>query len=139
MNELLLLKLKNQGYCCSQIMVLLVLDLLEKENNDLVAFAGGLCMGGATEKGPCGILTAGMSILSMYAKKEKDRLALMQDEYLLFFKTLVSNGIACREITGDYFPAPDPTACGQLLAKSHPQLMAILVENNFDPCDNSDE
>lgn len=31
-------------------------------------------MGGGMETGPCGILTAGMSIFSMYAKKDKDRL-----------------------------------------------------------------
>jgi hypothetical protein len=139
MNDIQILKLKSQGYCCSQIMVLMVLDLMDKENEDLVNFSAGLCMGSGIQTGSCGILTAGMSILAMYAKKDTDRLALMQETYLSFFQGLAQKGISCKDITGKYYPAPDPDTCGSLLAKSHSQLMTILVDNGFDPADNSDD
>ncbi len=138
MNDIQILKFKSQGYCCSQIMVLLVLDFMDRKNEDLVHFAGGLCMGGGTEKGTCGILTAGMSILAMYARKETDRLVLMQESYLAFFQAQAGAGISCKDIAGDYYPAPHPIACGPLLSRSFSQIMTILVENGFDPADNAD-
>jgi len=135
MNDLDILTLKHQGYCCSQIMVILTLDLMDRKNEDLVAFSRGLCMGGGTETGPCGILTAGMSILSLFAKTDTDRLALMQESYLGFFKGLAPTGVGCKEITGEYFPAPHPETCGRFLSSSFSRLMAILSENGFDPAD----
>ncbi|MBU0972241.1 MAG: C-GCAxxG-C-C family protein [Proteobacteria bacterium] len=135
MNELEILKLKHQGYCCSQIMVHMILDLMDRENENLIRFARGLCMGGGMEKGPCGILTAGMSILSMMAGDDTDRWLLMQETYLTFFQTLATGGAGCKDITGEYFPGPHPEICGQYLSRSFSQLMAILVENGFDPTD----
>jgi hypothetical protein len=137
MNDIQILKLKAQGYCCSQIMVCMVLDLMDKENRNLVDFAGGLCMGGGMEEGPCGILTAGMCILALYAKKDKDRLALMQESFLSFFRTAAPKGIGCRQITGDRFPELNPATCGPLLAAAYSQMISILAENGFDPTDIS--
>lgn len=139
MNEIDMLRLKSQGYCCSQIMVLAALDILEKENDDLVRFAGGLCMGGGMETGACGILTAGISILAMYAKKDDERLVLMQDTYLNFFKSRAQKGqsVACIDIAGDFYPASNPDTCGPILFACHSQLTTILVENGFDPTDNT--
>ncbi|MFH2094037.1 MAG: DVU_1555 family C-GCAxxG-C-C protein [Pseudomonadota bacterium] len=137
MNDIQILKLKSQGYCCSQIMVLMVLDLLDKENEDLVHFARGLCMGGGTENGACGILAAGMCILAMYAQTDTEKLALMQEAYLIFFQTQAQSGILCKDILGDHYPVPRSETCGALLSQSHAQLMAILLENGFDPSDLS--
>jgi Putative redox-active protein (C_GCAxxG_C_C) len=135
MNEIDILTLKHQGYCCSQIMVIMTLNLMDEKNEDLVDFSRGLCMGGGMETGPCGILTAGMSILAMMAKKDTDRLALMQESYLGFFQSLSVNGVGCKEITGDYFPAPHPETCGRFLIQSFSRLMTILSENGLDPAD----
>lgn len=137
MNDIQILKLKAQGYCCSQIMVCMVLDLMDKENQDLVDFAGGLCMGGGMETGPCGIFTAGMSIFALYAKKDKDRLALMQESFLAFFQAAAPTGIGCRQITGDSFPGLNPGVCGPLLSNAYSHILSLLVENGFDPADNS--
>ncbi len=138
MNDIQILKLKARGDCCSQIMVCMVLDLMDKENQELLDFARGLCMGGGMEQGPCGILTAGMCILALYAKKDKDRLALMQESFLSFFQTAAPTGINCRQITGDSFPELNPGTCGPLLAAAYSQILSILVENDFDPADDSD-
>ena len=34
MNDLDILTLKHQGYCCSQIMVIMTLDLMDRKNED---------------------------------------------------------------------------------------------------------
>jgi len=138
MNDIQILNLKAQGYCCSQIMVCMVLDLMDKENKDLVDFARGLCMGGGMEEGPCGILTAGMCILALYAKKDTDRLALMQESFLSFFQKAAPTGVGCRDITGESFPELNPGICGPLLSTAYSQILSLLVENGFDPADNSD-
>lgn len=119
-------------------MVRMVLDLLDKQNQDLVDFAGGLCMGSGMETGPCGILTAGMSILALYAKKDNDRLVLMQESFLSFFQAAAPAGVGCRDITGDSFPSLNPGTCGPLLSTAFSQILSLLVENGFDPADNSD-
>ncbi len=139
MNDIKILKLGSQGYCCSQIMVAMVLDLMDKKNEDLVAFAGGLCMGSGMETGPCGILTAGMAILALYAKKDRDRLALMQETFLSFFQEAAPEGVGCSQIVGETFPAINPATCGPLLTAAYSQIVTLLVENGFDPADNSDD
>jgi len=135
MNDLDILTLKHQGYCCSQIMVIMTLDLMDRKNEDLVSFSRGLCMGGGMETGPCGILTVGMGILALFAKNDTDRLALMQESYLGFFKELAVTGVGCKDITGEYFPAPHPETCGRFLSLSFSRLMTILSGNGFDPAD----
>ena len=65
-------RLKNAGYCCTQIMVKMALDEEEKENEDLLRAINGLCMGiGRTQK-ICGVLTGGVAILGLYAGKGND-------------------------------------------------------------------
>ncbi|MBZ0309444.1 MAG: C-GCAxxG-C-C family protein, partial [Anaerolineae bacterium] len=60
-------KLKEQGFFCSQIIMILGLELQGKENPDLVramhGLAGGLGFTGET----CGALTGGSSVLGVYA------------------------------------------------------------------------
>ena len=120
-----------------QIMVLMVLGFWEEENQDLVNFAGGLCVGAGVEQGACGILTGGMGILAMFAQKDKARLSAMQEAYLDFFKGLpqTTQGLGCKDIAGDAYPQSNPETCGRLLLDSFSQLMSILVENEFDPED----
>ncbi|WP_022666528.1 DVU_1555 family C-GCAxxG-C-C protein [Desulfospira joergensenii] len=141
MIQMEILKLKNQGYCCSQIMVKMLLDLMGRENPDLVDFSRGLCMGSGRAEGPCGIFTAGMGILAMMAKEEKDVLALMQEAWIDFFDTAVPEPgrTACREISGEFYPQPDPRTCGNLLDQSFSSLLALVQENGFDPQDFGEE
>jgi hypothetical protein len=140
MDDIQLLKLKHQGYCCTQIMVIMVLDMWGEQNPALVDFAGGLCTGAGMEQGPCGILTGGMGILAMVAGSDKDRLILMQEAFETFFReqTRACGGVGCADIVGDHYPAPDPETCNRLLKTSYGGLMAILVENGFDPADPPD-
>jgi len=54
-----MLQLRQKGYCCSQILLILALDSEHKTNTDLVRAARGLCYGmGSGEV--CGCLSAGV-------------------------------------------------------------------------------
>ena len=135
MDELEILRLKSQGLCCSQIMVKLVLDLMDRDNPDLVAFSRGLCLGYGEETGACGILTAGICIMAMYAPADPDLRGLLQESFVTDFKTWTGDKTSCRGIVGDHYPNMHPSTCGSLLVKAHERLVKILAENGIDPAD----
>ncbi len=62
-----LLPYVKEGYCCSQLLTLLVLQAQGKENQDLVRATHGLCMGLGFSNGPCGLLTGGATALGLLA------------------------------------------------------------------------
>lgn len=85
---------KLKGYCCSQIIMGLGLESLEKENDDLIRAMGGFCNG--LEEGKlCGTLAAGVALLYMVDPKEANkelRSSLMDWFYDRF------GGYECEEI-----------------------------------------
>ena len=62
-------KLASQGYCCSQILILM--DLMDKgiENHDLIRAMAGLCVGTGGSGKTCGIVTGGACLMGIYAGK----------------------------------------------------------------------
>ena len=98
-------KLKNAGYCCTQVMLKMALEEEEKENEDLLRAANGLCMGvGSTQK-TCGVLTGGVAIFGLYAGKGKDmeypkmEYSEMVDEYTEWFEEEFGS-TECSDIIG---------------------------------------
>ena len=61
-----------KGYCCSQIITGLILEDLNKENNDLIAAMGGYCNGLETGE-TCGTLLAAVAMLYMVDPKGADK------------------------------------------------------------------
>ena len=57
-------ELKSQGFVCSQIIVMMGLDLLGKENPDLVKAMHSLAGGIGYTGDVCGTLTAGACLLA---------------------------------------------------------------------------
>ena len=49
----------RQGYCCSQLLLLLMLQAQDRQNPDLVRAMHGLCHGIGQSDGPCGQLPDG--------------------------------------------------------------------------------
>ena len=47
----------RQGYCCSQLLLLLMLRIMDQESAPVVRAAQGLCHGIGQSDGPCGLLT----------------------------------------------------------------------------------
>lgn len=138
MDELEILKLKHQGFCCSQIMVKMVLDLMGRKDPCLVDFCRGLCMGAGRPDGPCGIFTAGMGILAMMARDQKKVLPLLQETWMDLFDAAVPDPgrTSCREISGSFYPQPDPVTCSDLLDHAFSSLLSLLRENGLDPQDS---
>ena len=147
MNEydLDIFRLANQGYCCSQIVMQLGLDIQGKENPGLIRALSALCHGFPENRGVCGALSGAGCLLAYYAGKgspdceENKRLPLMLSEIAQWFDnhcTQHSHGILCQEIVPD--GKPDTVLCGSLLSACYGQAMTILVENGFDPLGGHD-
>jgi hypothetical protein len=133
-------ELKQQGFFCSQILIMLGLELQGKSNPDLVrcmhGLAGGLGFMGET----CGTLTGGACLLGLYAGKgtpaEQDdpRLLLMIEALVKWFKEgfgVEYGGITCDHILEDN-PKNRSARCPRLVAETYQKVKELLVENGFD-------
>jgi len=133
-------ELKQQGFFCSQILIILGLEMQGKSNPDLVrcmhGLAGGLGFTGET----CGTLTGGACLLGLYAGKglpaeqEDPRLLFMIEALVRWFKERYGaqyGGITCNHILEDN-PRNQLTRCPQLVAETYQKVKELLVENGFD-------
>ena len=136
-----MMELAGRGYCCAQIMVLLALGEMGRENPDLVRAAGGLCNGLGDCSGPCGVLTGAALALGLHAGKGADaeeadeRLPLMLEELRDWFAAATAQygGISCGSILGRECGQPDQIRCGTLLSDATARVREILADNGFDP------
>lgn len=140
--EITLLRLSGQGYCCSQILVLLALAMQGRENPELVRAAAGLCNGLGQGAGTCGVLTGAACVLGMFAGKGSDaestdnRLPVMLADLTEWFADQAcqgSPGIRCEDILGGPAMQPDPARCGRLVRDAWARTLEILVQEGFDP------
>lgn len=135
-----MLELKRQGFFCSQILMILALELQGRENAPLVrashALAGGLGFTGET----CGALTGGAVVLGLYAGKGREsdeddpRLNFMVEDLVKWFKDGYGRdfgGIRCDDIlTG--VPNGTATRCPLMVAGTLQKVKDLLIENGFD-------
>lgn len=97
------------GECCSQIMLRVALDRLDRRNEDLIRSMFGLCEG-TPHGGTCGLVSAAACIFSLACPRE-DALALIgdfnewfEDNYGSFSCRVLTNGEPmkrmsfCREL-----------------------------------------
>lgn len=140
MDEMLfrMMELKAKGYYCSQIMMLLALENMEKTNPDLVRAMAGLAFGVGIGDA-CGALTGGACILSLYAGKGADdeeehfRLMGMLHELGDWFRETYEGqygGISCDAISEE--GALRNERCGGVVAATYQKVIDTLVENEFD-------
>ncbi|MEA4926537.1 MAG: C-GCAxxG-C-C family protein [Syntrophomonadaceae bacterium] len=136
-------KLFNAGYCCTQIMLKMALDEEEKENADLLRVFNGFCIGIGSSPKICGVLTAGIAVLGLYAGKGKDTeyskpgYSEMVDEYTEWFETEFG-GTECRELIGvvsftDWSTSQEyKLKCGNVLMQSYEKIQEILVNHDYE-------
>jgi len=138
--DLDILKLAHQGYCCSQIIMQMALDLQGLSNPGLLRAISGLCHGFTSTSGVCGAFTGASCLIAYYGGKGKpddiphDHLPLMLSELAQWFEEYASThfgGINCGDIVKDN--QPDTTICGGLVAECFGRSMTLLIENGFDP------
>ncbi len=142
MNDLSLplLEMAAQGYCCSQMIVLLGLELQGRENPELVRATAGLGHGLGQSGELCGALLGGICLLGLYTGKggpkeqEHERLQLMVADLVDWFRGTACAecaGIRCADILGD--APPDPSRCGGLVMGVYTRVLEILQEQGIDP------
>ncbi|HBL23846.1 MAG TPA: hypothetical protein DDZ40_06980 [Deltaproteobacteria bacterium] len=139
-----MLVLKEEGYCCSQVLLILGLELLGRTNIDLVRSMAGLCHGTSRSGEVCGALSGAACLLSLYAAKGSDgeeadeRLPQIFSELTSWFRRYVGTvygGITCDAILAK---CPDKSACGFIVRWTYQQIMDILQLNGFDPAKAKD-
>lgn len=135
-----MIELKRQGFYCSQILLIMGMDLLGKSNPDLVRSMHGLTRGLGDSGEICGALTGAACLLGFYAGKgtpeqeEDPRLDFMVADLVSWFKeeyTPRYGGIRCEEILRDD-PRGLVTRCPVLVSESFQKVKELLVENGFD-------
>lgn len=133
-----MLQLKQKGYCCTQIMLIMALESHDATNPQLVRAAGGLCYGVALSGEICGSLAGGACLLSLYTGKGSDdeqvneKYPALMSELSQWFRDTIGNaygGIRCDEILSNY---PDKSACGPLVAATYTKVMEILDAHGID-------
>jgi hypothetical protein len=142
-----LLPLVHQGYCCSQLLLLLMLQARDQQNADVVRAADGLCHGIGQSNGPCGLLTGGACALALVAGKGADdetvhpMLTPLLNDYATWFyeRTQAYGGQSCEQIaaglgatSGAAGEKPNPVACGDLLAECWEKIMELVQSYELD-------
>lgn len=136
-----LLALGTKGYTCSQIVMIMVLEIRGETHPELVRAMSGLSYGCGNSRGNCGALTGGASVLGLYAGKGADnetgseKLLTMTQELSDWFQERVAphGGIACQAIVGEASPEASRQTCGELVAETFEKVMEILQSNGYDP------
>jgi C_GCAxxG_C_C family probable redox protein len=140
-------ELKQQGFFCSQILMILTLELQGKENPDLVRAMNGLAGGLGFTGETCGALTGGACLLGLYAGKGKPeaeenlKLNFMIEDLLKWFREGYGKeygGIRCAEILEDK-PQNQATRCPVMVAGTFQKVKELLVENGFDLAGSDDD
>ena len=126
-----ILSYKQNGLCCSQIMVKLVLADLGLDNPDLVRGVAALCYGGGHLSGTCGVLTGAACALSVSLgrglghEQASPELPLLLGELVDWFTAeaeSVYGGIHCGEILA---ASPDKRGCTLLLISTLEKIRSI--------------
>lgn len=134
--------LSEKGYCCSQILALLILKAQGKDNDDLVRSLSGLCHGIGQSGDACGILTGGCCVLAYLVGRQTadDDTAMpgakiVLEEFVDWFNEETTDrwgSIHCTDILGEESPeGPNKSHCRELLAKSWVRLLGILTVHNI--------
>jgi hypothetical protein len=138
-SDLQILKFSQQGFCCSQIILLMALELQEKENPSLVRTMSALCHGMPSGKGVCGAYTGAACLIGYYAGKgtlyeeEIQSYQTMLDTLAQWFEQFClssGHGVHCEEIVDG--SNVNPSVCGALISKCYGEAISILLSNNID-------
>ncbi len=148
MNPILMdvLPFVREGYCCSQLLVLLMLRARGEENPALVRSQQALCHGMGQSEGPCGLLPGGACALSILAGKGAQdeephpMLTPIVNEYAAWFyeRTGQYGGYACPQVAdglgagADGNGVRDPVACGELLAECWEKICELVESYGLD-------
>jgi len=133
-------QLKTQGFYCSQILMLMGMELQGITNPDLVRTMQSLAGGVGFSGNLCGALTGGACLLGLYAGKgkpeepEDERLNLMLLELVDWFQVHTGaqyKGATCDQIL-EGKQSNIPLRCPGIIQTVWQKSKDILVEYGFD-------
>jgi hypothetical protein len=144
MNDTLIrmMQLGQQGFTCSQIIILLALELRGADNPDLVRAMGGLAYGCGSGSGSCGVLTGGCCLLALYTGKGRvDETPSARFEFMLKelndwfgrYTGCAPGDMSCRAIVGEAGPAESRQRCATILLDTYGKVVEILTAGGIDP------
>lgn len=132
-------QLAAQGFCCSQIMIIMGLDEQEKENPDLIRAMNGMCGGIGRSGKTCGVLTGGVCLIGMKFGKGTPieighaKLHRMIKDLMEWFEETYRS-IDCDEILG--YPLDEgneyPVRCGSIVSATFDKVQEILTAYSED-------
>jgi C_GCAxxG_C_C family probable redox protein len=135
-----LMAYRQQGFYCSQILILQGLEMMGKSNPDLVRAMHGLAGGLGFSGELCGALTGGACLAGLYTGKgtpeqpEDPRLIFIIEDLVRWFKAEYAGqfgGIRCEEILAGN-NQNQSTRCPILVAGVLQKVKELLVENGYD-------
>ncbi len=149
MNEELfkIIELAQQGFLCSQILLMMGLEANGKSNPDLIRAMNGLAGGLGFSGKNCGALSGGACLISLYAGKgspeetDDSRHNEMISELVQWFEDefgLKFGGINCRDILEDN-PQNMNERCPQIVLKTFEKVKEILKKNEYDLSGKTEE
>ena len=127
-------QLATQGFCCSQIMVILGLEDQGKENPDLIKAMHGLCGGIGRSGKTCGALTGGACLIGLNVGKgtptefSHAKINVMINDLLEWFED-VYGAIECSGILDHSLDEGNeyPVQCGNIVATTFNKVLEILA------------
>lgn len=134
-----MMTLSQQGFCCSQVLIMLGLEAQGKSNPDLVRAMGGLCGGVGYSGRACGALTGAVCLLSLYvgrgAPEEREMLfgRSMIDELVQWFEDEYGSrygGTDCYSILENN-PVNRVSRCPLLVYDTFEKAVEILESNRI--------
>lgn len=135
-----MVELSQAGFFCSQILLIIGLEALGRDNPDVVRAMAGLNGGLGFCGKTCGALTGGACLIGLYAGKgtveetEHNYLIDMVGQLVDWFEAEVKEqygGIDCEAILENN-PANRMARCPQLVLKTLGKVEEILVANGYD-------
>jgi len=125
-------KLNGMGYCCTQIMAIMMLRSMGRENPELVRALGGLCKGIGDSNETCGVLFGGVCLISLFLGKGSDDETPKGDlpfaiyDLANWFERQTRSpygGKRCGDILA---VSPDKKACLKLIVGTYEKALSIL-------------
>lgn len=139
-DRLRMLELARKGYYCSQILVIMGLEIKGEKNPDLVRAMDGLARGCIEGSCTCGSLTGGCCLLALFAGRGSDR-EKRDDKYKEMVEELVRwfwqkygfkyGGVDCMAIRGAEGAEQEHQRCWRILEGVYFKVMNIMEINGI--------
>lgn len=139
-----LMALEGRGYHCSQVLLLLALKQMGRENVGLIRAMGGIALGLGHSNETCGALLGGACVLGLYCGKgmdgerEHDMFRMMVHRLVEWFRDKLCSDCGSTKCS-DILDVHGRSKCGLLVRSVWEKCMELLEENDVDLREGRDD